>query len=117
MTTTLKPTSKTKKNSTRLVPVQPDQFGTYQAASRLLKHVMEADAPDTIALINHELSGRHIADIAEDYLDCNTSHSLAYLQKQRRERDRAAGRKPQAKQRRVSSPLKLRTVPGDPSRN
>lgn len=117
MTTIRKATPQTKKNSARLVPVQPDQFGAYQAAARLLQHVMESGAPDTVALINHELSSRHVNDIAEDYLDCTTHHTLAYLQKQRQERDRAAGRKPQAKQRRVSSPLKLRGVPADPTRN
>lgn len=117
MTTTSKATPKTSKPSPRLVPVESSRFGVYQAAARLLKQVLETDAPDALALINHELGGRHVKDIAEDYLDCTTHHTLAYLQKQRQERDWTAGRKLRMKQRRVSSSLKLRAAPAVPGRN
>lgn len=53
-----------------LVPIRADALIVYEAATRLLKRQLGSDTPDTMMLVNHELSNRDARGIADDYLDC-----------------------------------------------
>lgn len=52
-----------------LVPIRPDSFAVYKAAAELLRERIGQDAPDTMTIINYELTNREAEGIASDYYD------------------------------------------------
>lgn len=58
-----------KQKSDMLVPIAPAEFAVYRSAARILKQRVGTKAPDTVSLIQFELTGRNPQDIVGCFLD------------------------------------------------